>query len=186
MKIFHVHKEVLVDAPFFKNTMKPEWSRQEDKVPVDLTDEDSTIVEIYLKWLYSHNLPTDFGSGFHQIFLLYVLGEKLMHCTFQDAVLRGLIETCESLQSVPNGSTIKILYNGTTAGSPARQLMVDMYCWRGEAKWADNRFDDAPAEFMRDCMRALMGVRKVPQGEVPWEKDVAQYFLGSKDKKREE
>ena len=35
-------------------------------------------------------------------------------------------------------------------------------------------------------MRALMGMREVPQGEAPWKKDVAQYLMGGKDKKREE
>jgi len=109
-----------------------------------------------------------------------------MHCTFQDAVLHLLIETCETHHLFPAGSTIKVLYDGTLASSPARRLLVDMYCWYGSADWADLHFDDAPAEFMRNCMRALMGMREVPQGEAPWKKDVAQYLMGGKDKKREE
>jgi hypothetical protein len=173
-----------MEGAFFKNAMKPEWSRGNE--PIDLTDEDPAIVEVYIKWLYSDNLAVNVAEGETAAnddtrkLRLYVLGEKLMHKAFQDAVLRVFVHGCRARRMYPTGHMISLLYDGTTAASPTRRLVVDMYCWRGAANWADNNFNNAHPDLMRDCMRALMKIRKVPKGEPSWETDLTQYCLGGK------
>lgn len=95
--------------------------------PIDLTDQDPVIVELYLQWLDSRMLPptTDVGVN-GQYLCLYVLGEKLLHGAFQNVVLDALIDACKTQDQWISGSSIGILYQETASGSPMRRLMVDM------------------------------------------------------------
>lgn len=147
-------------------------------MPIDLTDEDPAIIEICFKWLYSHNLPVTDEIDHVQYSHLYVLGKKLMHKAFQDAVLEDHLEVCDAQDEWPTGNAVRIIYDGTTAEAPTRRFLVDIYCWRGNVEWVDNEFEEAPAEIMRDCMWALMGKRRGPKGDVPWTRNVVQYHVG--------
>lgn len=154
-------------------------------------DADVLAVETYAKWLYSHNLPTfsdndDFPQ--HTTYCrLHVFGEKLMHDNFRNAVLDAYMELCSLKDDWPLVEALKIIWEGTTAGSPAHQLMVDVFCWRGETHWVEgDDYIQAPTDFMCGCLRALMGTRDVPKGKEPWNKDMSQYHRTGEGKKEQE
>jgi hypothetical protein len=101
-----------------------------------LSSEDPGVFEGYLRWLCARGVDAKSGDNAHgHLARLYVLGEKLVDAKFQEAVLKELIKNVRELEKYPSTETIKIIYNGTTEGSPARHLLVDFYACRASAKW---------------------------------------------------
>jgi hypothetical protein len=100
-----------------------------------------------------------------------------MHHSFTNAVIDALADRIRELDILPSGNDIKILYDGTTSDSPARQFVVDIYCFTGGEKCTETKFDNVSTEFMRDCMRSMMGKRNLPDGEVPWTQSMEPYHV---------
>ena len=181
-KIFKIHKEVLMQSPFFANALKPEWASMREGKPIDLTDADADIFHAYVQWLYTHHIDTTFDTV--QWAKGYVLGEMLMDLEYQDQVLEIFVRDCEARQKFPVGSQINVIYNGTTESSPARKVLIDFFCWNNSSKWLDNRdyANTAPADFVNDLLRALLSLKNEPVGEKPWVGDMSTYFVGSRKK----
>lgn len=62
----------------------------------------------------------------------YCLGEKYQARAFKNAILKEVISRSQLKDSrgrsyYPSGRTIHFIYEGTTSGSPARKLVVDMW-----------------------------------------------------------
>jgi hypothetical protein len=75
----------------------------------------------------------DTSSDLETLADTYVLGEMLMDLEFQDVVLDILMYECEKRKHYADMVLIKIIHNGTTDGSPAQKLLVDLYYWGGPA-----------------------------------------------------
>lgn len=63
---------------------------------------------------------------------LYVLGERMLDRNFQDELLRELVRFMKlPVQHVvdfgPPFTAMSVIYQGTTASSPARRLLVDIF-----------------------------------------------------------
>jgi hypothetical protein len=74
---------------------------------------------------------------------LYVLGERLLDETIRGAIIKEFIcftslTDKSSKRYCPMRETVSIIYRGTTAGSPARRLMVDIHLAYGTTKWLDS------------------------------------------------
>jgi len=179
---FTVHKNVLLQSPFFANALKPEWVSARDGKPIDLTDIESDIFGAYVQWLYTHHIDTTFDTT--KWAKEYVLGEKLMDMEYQDQVLEVMVRECEAAQKFPAASQINIIYDGTTESSPARKLLIDFFCWNGGSQWLNNRdyANTAPADFVNELLRALMSLKSWAEGERPWVGDISTYFVGSRKK----
>jgi hypothetical protein len=111
--------------------LKPEWVSAREGRPIDLKNEDLNIFTTYLQYLYTHQIDT--SSDLETLADTYVLGEMLMDLEFQDVVLDILMYECEKRKHYADMVLIKIIHNGTTDGSPARKLLVDLYYWGGPA-----------------------------------------------------
>jgi hypothetical protein len=156
---FYIHAGTLtVTSEFFKNAMKPEW-RANSKKAIDLSDEDPEEFESYSRWLYSGKVTVTppFADIHTQFANLYVLGERLLDETFQDAVLAAIINaTREGM--FPSNKAIRVIYAGTTsASSPARRLMVDIFAYASEEEWfGSESFAKATSvEFVEDLVRGF-------------------------------
>jgi hypothetical protein len=120
--------------------MKPEWT---DPVPrsIDLGDEEPDIFHRYVQWLYSHNVhvvrcPAPYKSAcFDNFAHAYLLGEKLMDPTYQNAVLRAWTDCIKEEEASPGDETMRIMYEGTTKISPGRKLMVDIWVEEANGDW---------------------------------------------------
>jgi hypothetical protein len=60
--LFNVHKNLLLQSPFFANALKPEWAAMREGDPMDLTDEMSTIFKAYVQWLYSQQVDDTYDA----------------------------------------------------------------------------------------------------------------------------
>ncbi|EMD96675.1 hypothetical protein COCC4DRAFT_141917 [Bipolaris maydis ATCC 48331] len=178
----HVHREVLTStSDFLKNAMKPEWRADKNR-PIDLSEENPKAVEIYCQWLYSGKIACcdNSLSTCTSICQLYVLGEKLMDQTFKNTVLDFIVKGLDGdfgFRLTADG--IKIIYEGTPKGSPARRLVVDicayhitprlnldvLSCFRG-------------TDFLEELITALVAVRSPPRNKVPpWATQPESYHL---------
>ncbi|KAF2026832.1 hypothetical protein EK21DRAFT_29268, partial [Setomelanomma holmii] len=130
---FFVHKDVLNKSLFFNNALKPEWESMREGKPIDVADHAPATFEAYLKWLYSHVVPTASDLSYVR---MYVLGEQLADLEFQDAVISILIDHCIQMKSYPvHVDGTELIYSGTAPISPARRLLVDFCCYAGSPKW---------------------------------------------------
>lgn len=158
------------NSDFFRAAMKKEWTEGQTRT-IKLPEEDciETLTH-YLNYAYSQKLPTDritavASTGFPEgtwttLANIYVLGERMLDQSVQHAVIKELIRlpklTCEANMSnksfSPNAEAISLIYDGTTAGSPARRLMVDYHVARGYESWLGAHHH---AAFVLDLAKAL-------------------------------
>lgn len=163
-------------SEFFKSALKEEWKKSDD--PIDLQDHSVNAFNAYLQWLYSGNSRANASPANeyesmkeHYIALtkLYALGEHLNDTTFQDYVINSIIaqsrtEDTDGRQWYPT-SQVNLIYESTSAGSPARRLMVDFYVHFGDEEWITNTDDsEKPGyDFLIDVSAALLKKRNLPE-----------------------
>jgi hypothetical protein len=156
-------------SEFFKAALKKEWAEGQTRI-IKLPDEDPQVVTHYLSYTYSKFLPTDIftkdftgtfpeeSDEYYQLLAeLYVLGERLLDETIQGALIKEIIRLAqltdkESKSYYPKGEAVNTIYRGTTAGSPARRLMVNFHVANGTTKWFDSTCD---AAFVLDVVKSL-------------------------------
>jgi hypothetical protein len=84
-----------------------------------------------------------------------------MHEEFQDAVIDAFIEratpAADGRKTYPTTKAINTICEGTTAGSPARKLMVDFVYWGGTLSWLDGQTATAVwhEDFVNDTLKVL-------------------------------
>jgi hypothetical protein len=96
--------------------------------------------------------------------------------------LDAVIKFSSKSRYFPGLREIDRLYQGTTTGSPARRLVVDLYCWFGSGSWMEEKNGPVNSEFMRECMTALLGKRSLPTGRFPGFEDPQEYHMGTAEK----
>jgi hypothetical protein len=61
---FSVHKDVLLQSPFFANALKPEWaSMRKDGQPIGFRDAEPDVFGAYVQWLYTHRTVPNLFIG---------------------------------------------------------------------------------------------------------------------------
>ncbi|EUC39650.1 hypothetical protein COCMIDRAFT_41860 [Bipolaris oryzae ATCC 44560] len=181
----HVHTEVLTStSDFLKNAMKPEW-RADKNCPIDLSGEDPKVVESYCQWLYSGKIVRHGNSKSisKSMCRLFVLGESLMDRPFKNAVLDSMMDGIHSKPKFhATREGVKIIYEGTPKGSPARRLLVDMWAYLMTARRnLDNLVSLRGTDFFEELIPALIAVRSVPHHEKvrPWVAKPESYYEGA-------
>lgn len=122
----------------------------------------------YLKHLYTNELHINWATTlgafplpeFDTLARLYVFGEKIGDASFKNAVIRAILRrmstAIDGYLSNPVEDVIHIIYNGTPAGSKARQLLVDNFADRGFERWLSTDPRKSHPEFVLDLARALL------------------------------
>jgi hypothetical protein len=101
---------------------------------------------------------------------MYVLGQKVLDRTFQEAVLDAII--AHSIHSVslviPSASVVKTIYDGTPSGSPARRLMVDFWAYNTVPELGDKeRSILKNTDFFMELASVLLTRRGTPDRKSP-------------------
>jgi hypothetical protein len=128
---------------FLKAVLKKEWSESQTQI-VKLPNNCRSAVTNYLRYTYCKRILTNtldenctdiliimFKKEYETLAELYVLGERLFDHCVRVAVVREIIRLIRSKDKdmescIPTKEAVNIIYCGTTAGSPARRLMVDI------------------------------------------------------------
>ena len=178
-----MHEAVLTSSSeFFKAATKPEW-RTDPTKPIDLSEQNPVPFERYVQWLYS-NILSPYKSenqDLEQLARMYVIGETVMDTTFQEVVIKMIIHLYSAPQRTMSLSMLRIIYEGTTPGSPVRELMADICAFQLEPEFKRVTNLDAAkdAEFMKDLIVALLKHRKMPASHIsgPWVEDPDRYSV---------
>jgi hypothetical protein len=158
--------------------------RGEGAAPIDLSSENFDVFHGYRPWLYSGKVVAKAGKndaiGNGHLACLYVLGEKLIDVKFRKDVLQALFDNLGVAEVYPLTVTIKIIYDGTAKGSPARRLMVDFWACSGSLKWeAHQQLSKAVSvEFGNDFIPALLHHRERSSYK-PWVTKPATYLANT-------
>lgn len=92
---------------------------------------------------------------------LYVLGEKMMDVRYKNRIIRCIFRNIELVQNAQlagdceaffiTGEMIRIMYRGTTDGSPGRRLLVDLFYWLARSINLRQEHSDED-DFIRDVL----------------------------------
>jgi hypothetical protein len=152
---------ITLNSDFFKAALKREWLEGQARV-IKLPDQRPNVVSHYLYYTYSKALPSAPEPGsdhagnleknryYEFLAELYVLGERLQDQTIRTTVIESIVALWEYIILITGPANI--IYRGTTAGSPARRLMVDLFLAYG----AECELDDTwEVDFLLDVARAF-------------------------------
>jgi hypothetical protein len=157
------------ESEFFEAALKKEWAESRTRI-IKLPDECPHLVTHYLNYVYCKCLPTDIvtpaskhdfvqNSDQHYQLLakLYVLGERLLDRSVRGAAINEIIRLANIYDNAwtrhcPGKETVKTIYRGTPARSPARRLMVDCHVALGTGGFFDSTCE---AEFVLDVVQSM-------------------------------
>jgi hypothetical protein len=178
---FYVHEKIVCKtSAFFRNALKPECTGPE-RQPIDLENEPSETFNLYMGWLYVRNLDhvPDTPDNWSKLAKLYVMGERFIDATFQDAVIDTMIRNYQLGRGFPTTPTINLIYENTTELSPGRRFMIDLCVWRDDLPWKEEKtmLTDMHQVFANDLLTALLKERKAPakRFHAPWAGDRNTY-----------
>jgi hypothetical protein len=149
------------NSDFFKAALKKEWIEGQTRV-IKLPDDRPDVVSHYLYYTYSKALPSASDAGaindcnfeiiryYELLAELYVLGERLQDQSIRTAVIDSIVGSWKDNFLITGPANI--IYCGTTAGSPARRLMVDLFLAYGAECELHHRCE---ADFLIDVARAF-------------------------------
>lgn len=123
----------------------------------------------YLNLLYANQIATKGPDEWVKICQLYVLVVKLRDLVAMNVVIDGMHAFLRDVISArPSAAdaemmlpaqAIRCLYNGTSTGSQARRLIIDMYADCGQEDWLRFGRHHLPVEFVHDVATRLMSQR---------------------------
>ena len=160
-----VHSSYIAVSEFFQTALKKEWAEGQTRT-IKLPSEKAELVAQYLDWVYGKGLPTrntkndcQKGDVYDVLTELYGLGERLLDSTLRNAIVKEMVRFTKlggpiaETQWLPNSTATNTIYECTTATSPVRRLLVDLFVIKGKPDWVN---DDLHIEFYRDLSKASL------------------------------
>ncbi|KAM3421417.1 hypothetical protein BST61_g1811 [Cercospora zeina] len=171
---FKVHLHFLTARSAFFRDQAETGSRDE----IRFADEDD-VVAAYVHFLYHDEIHTELSEAVlsateesdgstivkaEHVFLakLYMFGEKVQDDLFCDQVITALAATIDKRdgrggRTFPNSKVVKAVYDGTTAGSPIRQMMTEIYAENSGHHWFPHQaYEYFHPEFTYDVVREVL------------------------------
>jgi len=161
--------QITAHSEFFAAALKKEWVEGQTR-QIKLPEEEPDVMAYYIEHIYFGKLPTDIYTtvspglekeqGYKILAQMYVLAERLLDSKCRNRILKEILRLrdlkCKT--GVPWNPTcvpINIIYQGTTPGSPARRLLVDIHANGARDDWypKDVRMDPV---FLMDLVRRFL------------------------------
>lgn len=167
-------EHMLVHAPylsarseFFRAALSKDWKEGQSRV-IKLPEDDPSTVAQYLDFVYKDRLPTQrkwFPDQakfmYFALAQLYVYGERVLDVVIRNTIVEHFVSFSNVVNRdlpthpfYPDPAVVEIVYEGTTATSPMRRLLVDIYVRHGSKEWLVPELHPA---FYQDMARELMG-----------------------------
>ncbi|KAJ8115592.1 hypothetical protein OPT61_g2802 [Boeremia exigua] len=202
-KEFFVHQALICGrSEFFSKAMSGQWKEAASR-EVPLPEDEPDVFALYLKLLYSNQLPVkqeetvpreDLAKQYLVLGKLYVLAEKLIDEITKHIALTA-ISSCANEPTnegiCPELDTVRIIYDGTPPNSPARLLLIQLYTDFGdpsmfEHEGSGHHRDCFPKDFLFDLSFSLLDNRALPElaERARIEKEFAQMLEATKARLR--
>lgn len=167
-------REILAHANYmaqgsevFKNHFTEERSIPNNTTFI-LRDVDYSAMTDYIAFAYIEKLPTAHlvrpvcetftGGEYASLAQLYLLAmifknQALKHAALEEIKRISTLLNVDMTATFPGLGDIDIIYNGTSEGDAARQLMVDMFAEYGNGQWLTPEYNQT---FILDVARKLL------------------------------
>ena len=169
---------------FFKTAFaKP--SNEGQDLNITLEEDDPKTVDLYLHFVYTGKIPTKIMANdkpteapgnaqeYKELARLYCFGEKYQDVQLKNAVVSAMIAKAQvadpkGIRTYPGIQPVDMVYKGTSAGSLARKLLVDMHIESGREEWIEGGLHNK--DFLVDLgMGLYRAKRKLEEGSTdPW------------------
>jgi hypothetical protein len=167
-------------SEFFRAALTKKWAEGQTRI-VKLPEEKPETMALYLMFIHGYGLPTEpiedhscQGKVYDVLTELYALGERLLDSTLRNATIREIVRfTTVQISTYPHEESINNIYNSTTATSPARRLLVDLYVQNGCETWVGVTLH---LEFY-ELAKALMVECSISQESRRWHELCADDYL---------
>lgn len=161
--------QITAHSDFFAAALKKEWAEGQTR-EIKLPEEEPEITAYYIEHVYFSKLPTEIYTtaspglekelGYKLLAQLYVLAERMLDSKCRNRILQEFLRLrdlkCATGETWnPTDVSANIIYQGTTPGSPARRLLVDIHASYARASWYPEDVHVAPA-FLLDLVRKLL------------------------------
>ncbi|CBX98424.1 hypothetical protein IAQ61_010516 [Plenodomus lingam] len=190
-EVFKVHQDLLTARSiFFKTALSGNWKEALERHVV-LPEDDPSTFKKYIHLLYTGKLAIipnltpsieTIGEEFDALAHLYVLAEKLLDTETKKTVLKAMLAASrvprlDGTIFSPGFTTIEIIYEGTSAGSPMRKVLVDLYVYRAHRDSVTSFGNDKvyPLEFYQELTRAFVLTRAETAANGPL-RDASSYM----------
>jgi hypothetical protein len=162
-----VHREFLgQDSRFFQAALKKEWVEGQSR-EIKLPEESYVNMGYYIGHMYGDKLPTHvltqkshclpMSEQYKLLAELYVLGERRLDAKYQNLIIQELFRLVNLSGMGPDADYANVIYQETTAESPARRLVVDLAVRCTTDYWSGNSGKDIPnTDFWRDMSKVLL------------------------------
>jgi hypothetical protein len=166
-----VHGQLLSqDSRFFQAALKEEQLEDQGKNRVIRLPEESPIhMGYYVEHMHglpppthalgekSHYRVPEITEHYKLLAELYVVGERRMDAKYQNQIIQELFRLVQLTGKSPGTDYANIIYQGTTAESPARRVAVDYAARCVGDYWYRDIDDKVPhAEFWCDLSKVLL------------------------------
>ncbi|KAH7085519.1 hypothetical protein BKA63DRAFT_19398 [Paraphoma chrysanthemicola] len=137
--------------------------------PITVNCVDPRAFALYVLLLYFNRLPSKskFGDPDHDehalLCKLYVLAVNIQDTPSKNTALSAIFTKCQEDDKLPLSEHIWSLYNGTSAPSLARSMMVDLSTFKATKEFLHEHGKDFPPEFLEELAISLLEHRAVPQ-----------------------
>lgn len=177
---FTVHESCITrNSDFFKAAMRREWAEGQTRT-IKLPEE--TCIESFVNYLnfsYREKLPTEnftiitnegfkrTGDPYQVLGKIFVIGERMLDKSVQNAVAREFlrlakIKSPNDMRRFPGESTITMIYEGTSTGSPMRRMMVAFYVTLGIMTWPyKGQHPEFLGELVEELQRKIIGQKAI-------------------------
>lgn len=187
IETFSVHETILQKrSPFFRAALDKGWREGQER-RIELPEDHPDLVNAYAEFVYDKNVSDlcenergnwtsqDLADEYYHQANLYVLGEKLQDDEFCNAVITKFINlidashgvTASNTRHYPSTITVRTIYEGTPQGSPARKLMVHLYCTYAREDWLNKSNSISHSlgcpEFLLDLATKMITLRDQPK-----------------------
>ena len=152
-------------SKFLQAATKPEWDALRDNQHTVFIVSSPDTFKSYIHWLFNGTIsrasadtvPLQHDHPF--LATLYVLGEELMDPVFKKAVLETIIHIAVVDDVFPSGIAVRTIYEGTSEGSPARELLASYCAHRACGDIWLVYMDQYPEEALRDVLKKIINNR---------------------------
>lgn len=185
---FFIHKELLCrHSEFFARATGESWNVNSSIVEVKMPEDREHIFTVFEAWLYDRALFSNLKpeSGDIDVALLadlYIFADRIECPYFQNAIIDRLCllcDQCVKAKALPTARIIEHILENTTATSPLRQIMVDVYAYGASFRPEEDfmkTLEEFPAEFVYSVFRSAsrwFNEKNCGRGSAPYIGDVA-------------
>lgn len=161
--------QITAHSEFCAAALNKEWVEGQTR-EIKLPEEEPEVISCYIEHAYFNKLPTDIYTttspgedkeeGYKLLAQIYVVAERLLGFDCRNHILQEFLRLTNLLCTTghrwnPTCVPINIIYQGTTPGSPARRLLVDIHSGYAREEWYPSDAYVHPS-FLMDLVRRLL------------------------------